>query len=109
MASLLARLFSGISQAQKSCCEILVKGLLQVRDWLREQVLIRLKRNPLLFFLEDKINPTGMIPRLLQRTGGQLTSFVNVVPPDHRLLDSAPNLGPHISRWELEKSRIAKT
>jgi hypothetical protein len=26
-----------------------------------------------------------------------------LVPPDHLLLDSAPNIGPLISRWELEK------
>jgi hypothetical protein len=25
------------------------------------------------------------------------------VPPDHRLLDSGPNLGPLISRWEINK------
>ncbi len=26
-----------------------------------------------------------------------------IVPPDHLLLDSAPNLGPLISRWEVNK------
>jgi hypothetical protein len=25
------------------------------------------------------------------------------LPPDHLLLDSAPNLGPLISRWEINK------
>jgi hypothetical protein len=25
------------------------------------------------------------------------------IPPDHLLLDSAPNIGPLISRWELDK------
>jgi hypothetical protein len=25
------------------------------------------------------------------------------IPPDHQLLDSAPNLGPLISRWEINK------
>jgi hypothetical protein len=29
--------------------------------------------------------------------------FVSVIPPDHLLLDSAPNLGPLISRWEINK------
>ncbi len=27
----------------------------------------------------------------------------NYIPPDHLLLDSAPNLGPPISRWEINK------
>jgi hypothetical protein len=26
-----------------------------------------------------------------------------LVPPDHLLLDSVPDIGPIISRWELEK------
>jgi hypothetical protein len=28
---------------------------------------------------------------------------ITIVPPDHLLLDSAPNIGPLISRWELDK------
>ncbi len=27
----------------------------------------------------------------------------SIYPPDHLFLDSAPNIGPFISRWELEK------
>ncbi len=30
-------------------------------------------------------------------------SDVLMLPPDHLLLDSAPNIGPLISRWELDK------
>ncbi len=35
-----------------------------------------------------------------------MNMFLNLVrklPPDHLLLDSAPNLGPLISRWEINK------
>ncbi len=31
------------------------------------------------------------------------------LPPDHLLLDSAPNLGPLTSRWEINKFEIADT
>jgi hypothetical protein len=33
--------------------------------------------------------------------GAKLEAFV--VPPDHLLLDRSPNIGPLISRWELDK------
>jgi hypothetical protein len=32
-----------------------------------------------------------------------ITNFTQVIPPDHILLDSAPNIGPLISRWEIIK------
>ncbi len=32
----------------------------------------------------------------------QYITYFNV-PPDHLLLDSAPNVGPLISRWDLNK------
>jgi hypothetical protein len=45
-----------------------------------------------------------------QRTNGAHTGMPHVqsstalfVPPDYLFLDSAPNLGPLISRWESDK------
>ncbi len=32
-----------------------------------------------------------------------MTIYVSFVPSDHLLLESAPNLGPLISRWEINK------
>jgi hypothetical protein len=29
-----------------------------------------------------------------------------IIPPIHLLLDSAPNVGPLISRWEIDKFKI---
>jgi hypothetical protein len=36
----------------------------------------------------------------------QRRSLSKVLPHDHLLLDSAPNIGPLISRWELDKFKI---
>ncbi len=33
-------------------------------------------------------------------------SSLEQIPPDHLLLDSVPNLGPLISRWEINKFEI---
>jgi hypothetical protein len=38
------------------------------------------------------------------------TNFFNIdITPDHLLLDSAPNIGPFISRLELENFKNAET
>jgi hypothetical protein len=38
-----------------------------------------------------------------KRITKQLIRVFKFVPPVHLLLDSAPNLGPLISRWEITK------
>jgi hypothetical protein len=38
-----------------------------------------------------------------------ITIYFKNLPPDHLLLDSAPNLGPLISRWDIKSSKIADT
>ncbi len=40
---------------------------------------------------------------LWRATTPDTTSIRSKLPPDHLLLDSAPNIGPLISCWELDK------
>jgi hypothetical protein len=41
--------------------------------------------------------------RKMYRKSGALYFVKYMIPPDHLLLDGAPNLGPLISRWEINK------
>jgi hypothetical protein len=64
------------------------------------------------FFLAKGLTGNLIVPQVRDLEVSYLKSRKTVmrclacseeVPPDHLLLDNAPNLGPLISRWEINK------
>ncbi len=54
-------------------------------------------------FLVHGLLPLSLLPNPFFSLCHLFWTFHETLPPDHLLLDSAPNLGKLISRWELDK------
>ncbi len=91
----------GLAWPRQKCHEVRTGSPLPGRDSGPRSVELRC-------YLEDRLSfhITHMIIELMRvcgHSGLRISPSNCTYTPDHLLLDSAPNIGPLISRWELDK------